>query len=187
METPIGKNSAETFFLVAQLLPEGSKTKKVFPTKKEANAFRIRLYRLRQRLGDYSIAISMEENVIFLTKEIQQFEVTNISPDGIEEKVTLSFTNKKEEEKEKTTTPHNHKNIELSELVELFNMGVALIEKQNEDTMIRKQELRRHRTAVFGDLDNDFLSKNVFISRTPEGLMSFAHLRTEEEKLNVSC
>jgi exosome complex RNA-binding protein Csl4 len=58
-------------FIEAQKLKSGGENTYVFLSEKEANSFRVALYKLRNRINDYSITVSInkKEKEVTLSKE----------------------------------------------------------------------------------------------------------------------
>ena len=63
-----GVTEAQRFYEAATNLPPGESVAKSFATPEEANSFRVGLYKVRKRLEDYSVTISISGTKITGTK-----------------------------------------------------------------------------------------------------------------------
>lgn len=175
------RSPAEAFFTRAQSLREGTKILQPFSSKKEANAFRVSLYRIRQRKNDFTITIAMNENVIACAKNKKSFEVTFVNELGEEETEVLTVKSNKDMEEERLKEIRYRPS--LQEIIDFFNSRVRVIESSNDYPHIKKIELGRAFDEHFKHEDKEYIKREVFISRHPDdGRMSYARLRTKEER-----
>ena len=175
-----GKNPAEALFYHAQHLPEGERVSIQFTTKQQANAFRVRLYRVRAKENDFSISISLDKTRVFCVKEKKTFEILHTDESGKEELQTITFKN--ETELTNIRQKELSEKASLSDIIDLFNMDIKLIERENYAPHIKRIETKKAFTNIFRDIDLPFIRKEIFISQTDDGIMSYARLRTKEEK-----
>jgi hypothetical protein len=68
MSRHLGRTETTTLFAVARSLTPGEAIFRGFATRKQAESLRVSLYRERNRLEDYTVDISIEENKVILTK-----------------------------------------------------------------------------------------------------------------------
>ena len=177
-----GKNPAEALFFHAQQLPEGEKVSLTFPSKQQANAFRIRLYRTRQRTNDFSVTINLNENTVNCIKEKRYFQIVHTTEEGKEELQTLTFRSENElkEDRQKELA----EKAPLAEIIDLFNKDVKEIEKGNFETKFKHRETELAFTKIFTSkgISAEYLLKEAKFSYTEDGVMSYIRLLTKEEK-----
>ena len=83
-------------FFEATKLEENSYTEYEFPTRKQADSFRVALYNEKRNLRDNTVMISINENTVRLTKKSSVFTKKTFSPDGTEikqEQISSEMTN----------------------------------------------------------------------------------------------
>ena len=151
------RTTAKEFFKISTTLSPGQKISKTFETKAAATSFRVCLYRVKNDLEAFDIAVSMKDNTVFLTKEGPALSYTQINEDGSVEEKVVNINPKAEEEviakkeaefdEERKRTFNDPMSVE--ELVKWFNEEVAKIEAANDSDMIKRQELRTQRLLIF--------------------------------------
>ena len=114
-------------FLSAMRLEEGFKEEYFFNSKKEADSFRSSLYKVRNKLGDNSVLVSIEGTVVSLLKAARAVEKRRIAPDGsvvliTEEKDDSQYKKEIEEILESAEgMPESQKDIFIKDALDSLN------------------------------------------------------------------
>jgi hypothetical protein len=120
----LGRTETSVLFALARKLTPGKAVFRTFATRKQAESLRVSLYRERNRLEDYTVDISIEENRVILTKARDFISYGMIDENGIvtEETVTVKTDYDKELAEIYESAKENEWKQELiDELVENLN------------------------------------------------------------------
>ncbi len=137
---------AESVFLEALKLPAGKSIQIHLPSPAAANSFRVALYRTRTKSGNFSIAISVKENTITLSREEETFSVTILDKNGESEQKDLKLTTFEEK-------LENQKNFEESRFTPPTPEEIAIFNAERNETFarIKEQVLTRERARGTSD------------------------------------
>lgn len=171
--------TAKEFFDRTKTLLPGESISMILPTQKKATSFRVSLYRVKNDLKAFEIDISISETTVTLTKTEGEITYIQTSKDGVSRVVTHSFKNEREEEK--VLKKEAYAPLTLQEQADFYNSNISKIHSSNDPFEIKRYCLKKLIQEVFQTKENE---RNFFITRTEDGLPSYAHIRTEEEKLN---
>ena len=75
----------EQFFIQAAGLQEGKKIFKSFGSRKQADSFRVSLYKIRNKLSDFTVLISIDHETVFAEKSCSTVKYGVLDADGNQE------------------------------------------------------------------------------------------------------
>jgi hypothetical protein len=114
----------ESFFQTARKLPESEAIFATFASRRQADSFRIGLYKVRKRVEDYTVDISIKDNTVFATKARTVVKYGLVDKNGVvthESVIAVTNYNKELEEIYQEAKLHNWNESLVDELIANLN------------------------------------------------------------------